>query len=143
VAVPVRVTLNAPLVARVEPSARVRVAAVAGAVTVTLFRLVAEATPRTGVVSDGLVLNTRFPEPVSSVTAVARLALVGVARKVRTPVPAPVRFAVAYPVVLARLPEDGVPSAGVTRVGLVLNTRFPVPVSSEITPASCADVVAA
>ena len=31
----------------------------------------------------------------------------------------------------------------VTNVGLVLNTTAPVPVSSLITPASCADVVAA
>ena len=40
-------------------------------------------------------------------------------------------------------PEAGVPSAGVTRVGLVANTRAPEPVSSEIFPANSADVVAA
>ena len=38
-------------------------------------------------------------------------------------------------------PEAGVPSAGVTRVGLVANTRAPVPVSSEIVPRSSEDVV--
>jgi hypothetical protein len=35
------------------------------------------------------------------------------------------------------------PSAGVTNVGVLANTNAPVPVSSEITPASCAEVVAA
>lgn len=35
------------------------------------------------------------------------------------------------------------PSTGVTRVGLVANTRDPDPVSSLITPASCAEVVEA
>ena len=43
--------------------------------------------PRTGVVRDGDVANTNNPEPVSSVTAAARLALVGVPRKVAMPVP--------------------------------------------------------
>jgi hypothetical protein len=35
------------------------------------------------------------------------------------------------------------PIAGVTRVGVLANTKAPVPVSSEITPASSADEVAA
>ena len=35
------------------------------------------------------------------------------------------------------------PSTGVTSVGVVANTMTPVPVSSEITPFSCNDVVAA
>lgn len=43
----------------------------------------------------GPVPNTNAPVPVSFVTALAKFALDGVARKVRTPVPAPVRFAVA------------------------------------------------
>lgn len=37
--------------------------------------------------------------------------------------------------------EAGVPRAGVTRVGLLANTSAPVPVSSLITVASCAEVV--
>ena len=41
------------------------------------------------------------------------------------------------------VPDAGVPSAGVTSVGLVANTSEPLPVSSEITPANCAEVVAA
>ena len=47
------------------------------------------------------------------------------------------------PVQFDSVPLVGVPSIGVTRVGLVANTRLPEPVSSEITPANCADVVAA
>ena len=39
------------------------------------------------VVNVGVVPNTSAPEPVSSVTAAARLALDGVPRKVATPVP--------------------------------------------------------
>jgi hypothetical protein len=45
--------------------------------------------------------------------------------------------------VLARLPEAGVPSTGATKVALLENTRFPVPVVFEITPIRCGDVVAA
>lgn len=42
-----------------------------------------------------------------------------------------------------RVPEAGVPSAGVTRVGLVANTRAPEPVSSDIVFLSCREVVEA
>ena len=42
-----------------------------------------------------------------------------------------------------RSPDATVPSAGVTSVGDVANTNAPVPVSSDITPANCAEVVAA
>ena len=40
-----------------------------------------------------------------------------------------------------RFPDDGVPRAGVTRVGLLANTRDPDPVSSLITPLSSSEVV--
>jgi hypothetical protein len=70
--------------------------------------------PRAGVTRVGEVAKTSAPLPVSLVTAVARFALEGVARKVSTPAPAPERFAVGNPVVLESVPEDGVPSAGVT-----------------------------
>ena len=43
--------------------------------------------PSTGVTSVGLVANTRAPEPVSSVTAAARLADDGVPNHVATPEP--------------------------------------------------------
>ena len=79
--------LLAPDVAKVEPLASVSVALVAGAVIATLLTLVADATPRVGVTNVGLVANTSDPEPVSSVTAAARLADDGVPKKVRMPVP--------------------------------------------------------
>ena len=47
------------------------------------------------------------------------------------------------PVAFVSTPLAGVPSAGDTRVGFVANTNAPVPVSSLITLASSADVVAA
>ncbi len=48
--------------------------------------VVAVAAPIVGVVSVGDVPNTKAPEPVSSVIAVARFALLGVARNVPMPV---------------------------------------------------------
>ena len=48
-----------------------------------------EGVPRLGVTRVGDVANTRLPDPVSSVTAEARLALDGVAKKVATPAPRP------------------------------------------------------
>ena len=68
-AVAVRVVLNAPEVARVEPSTSVRVDPVAGAVTVTLLTVVAVAAPIVGVTNVGLVAKTLAPLPVSSVKA--------------------------------------------------------------------------
>jgi len=64
VPVAVRVVLYAPLVTNVDPSARVSVADVAGAVKATLLTLVAVATPMVGVVSVGLVASTLLPVPV-------------------------------------------------------------------------------
>jgi hypothetical protein len=82
------------------------VALVAGAVIATLLTLVAVATPSVGVTSVGLVANTKEPDPVSSVTAAARLADDGVPKKVRipaavdvvlgaTPAPPPITIALA------------------------------------------------
>ena len=51
---------------------------------------VAEATPKVGVTKVGEVAKTKAPEPVSPVTAAAKLALDGVANQVSTPVPNPV-----------------------------------------------------
>lgn len=50
---------------------------------------------------------------------------------------------IGNPVALVSVAADGVPKLGVTSVGEVANTSEPEPVSSEITPASCADVVEA
>jgi hypothetical protein len=116
---------------KVLPSATVRVEPVAGAVMVTLLTLVAEATPREGVVSEGDVAKTKAPEPVSSVTAAARFALVGVARKVATPVPRPeIPVLTGRPVQFVSVPDVGVPKTGLISVGVLANTRAPVPVSS-------------
>lgn len=79
----------------------------------------------------GLVPNTKAPDPVSSVTADARFALDGVAKNVATPVPRPLTpVLIGSPVAFVSVAEEGVPSAGVTSVGLVANTRLPEPVSS-------------
>ena len=130
-AVVVRVRLKAPEVARVDPSAKVKVAAVAGAVKATLLMLVAVATPNTGVTRVGDVANTFTPVPVLSVKADAKLDDDGVPKNVATLAPKPeTPVEIGRPVQLVRVPEEGVPKAGVTRVGEVANTKAPVPVSS-------------
>jgi hypothetical protein len=143
-AVVVSVKLLAPEVANVDPCANVKVAEVAGAVIVTLLIVVASATPNTGVTRVGDVANTLTPVPVLSVSADAKLADEGVPKKVATPVAKPdTPVEIGKPVQLVRVPEDGVPNAGVTSDGEVANTKAPLPVSSEITPASSKEVVAA
>jgi hypothetical protein len=98
---------------------------------VALVRTAAEGVPKAGVTSVGDVAKTKEPLPVSSVTAEARLALDGVARKVATPVPRPLTpVETGRPVQLVRVPLVGVPRSGVTRVGLVAKTSEPDPVSS-------------
>ena len=85
--------------------------------------------PRAGVTSVGLVANTNEPVPVSSVTLAAKLADVGVARKVATPVPKPLTpVEIGRPVAFVSVAEVGVPRIGVTSVGLVDSTVLPVPV---------------
>ena len=92
----------------------------------------------------GLALNTTVLVPVSSVSAEAKLALEGVAKKVAIPVPNPeIPVLTGRPVQFVKVPLEGVPRTGVTSVGLVANTSAPEPVSSEITPANSEDVVAA
>jgi len=94
-------------------------------------RLVPVAAPMFGVTSVGVFAKTRAPVPVSSVTAEMRLALEGVARNVATPDPSPlIPVDTGSPVQFVRVPLDGVPRTGVTRVGLVANTAAPLPVSS-------------
>jgi hypothetical protein len=59
----------------------------------------------------------------------ARFALEGVPRKVATPVPSPdTPVEIGNPVQFVRVPLVGVPMAGVTNVGDVSKTGFPVPV---------------
>jgi len=143
-AVVVRVKLKAPAVARVELSANVKVAAVAGAVNATLLILVAVATPKTGVTRVGVLANTLAPEPVSSVSAAAKLADEGVAKNAATFAAKPdTPVEIGRPVQLVRVPDVGVPNNGVVRVGEVANTKSPDPVSSDITPANSEEEVAA
>lgn len=97
--------------------------------------------PSIGVTSVGDVANTAAPEPVPSVNAPAKLAEVNEPSEVALPVEviAPVRLALvvtlpavrpaAVPVMFVPTSADGVPRAGVTKVGEVANTRAPEPVS--------------
>jgi hypothetical protein len=108
---------------------------------VALVSVADEGVPRAGVTSVGDVANTSEPEPVSSVTAAARLAELGVARKVATPVPRPdTPVLIGRPVALVRVADEGVPRAGVTSVGDVANTRAPEPVSSVTAAARLAEL---
>jgi hypothetical protein len=73
-----------------------------------------------GVAIVGEVANTLAPLPVSSVSAAARFAEVGVARKAATPVARPeTPVEIGSPVQFVRVPEVGVPRIGVTSVGEV------------------------
>jgi hypothetical protein len=106
--------------------------------------LVAVATPKTGVIRVGVLANTFTPVPVLSVSADAKLAEDGVAKNVATLAPKPeTPDEIGRPVQLVRVPEVGVPSNGVVRVGDVANTKSPLPVSSDITPANSEEEVAA
>jgi hypothetical protein len=79
----------------------------------------ADGVPRAGVTSVGLLAKTSAPEPVSSVTAEAKLAEDGVAKNVATPAPNPeIPVDTGKPVAFVSTPEAGVPSAGVVNDGL-------------------------
>jgi hypothetical protein len=82
-------------------------------------------------VSAGESENTKAPVPVSPVTAAARFALDGVAKKAAIPAASPlIPVETGNPVQFVKTPLVGVPSSGVTSVGDVANTKLPVPVSS-------------
>ena len=104
--------------------------AIVGAAALTALKLLNErlvpvAAPITGVTNVGVLANTFAPVPVSSVKAAARLALLGVAKNVATPVPRPLTpVATGKPVQLLNTPEIGVPSAGATIVELVNNSAL-------------------
>lgn len=100
--------------------------------------------PRTGAIRVGVSAKTAAPTPVSSVRALLRLALDGVAKNVATPVPNPeMPVESGRPVQFVSVPDVGVPRIGVTNVGVFANTKAPLPVSSEITVLSSAEVVEA
>jgi len=106
---------------------------------VALVNVALVGVPKMGVTKVGEVANTFAPLPVSSVNAAAKFALLGVARKVATPVPRPATpVLIGKPVAFVKVPEDGVPNAGVTNVGDVANTNEPEPVSSVIAEARLA-----
>jgi hypothetical protein len=107
---------------------------------VALVNVALEGVPKAGVTNVGDVAKTKEPVPVSSVTAEIRFALDGVARKVATPVPSPeTPVLIGKPVALVKVPLEGVPRAGVTKVGLLANTKAPEPVSSLTAEAKLAD----
>jgi hypothetical protein len=92
--------------------------------------------PRIGVTKVGEVANTTTPVPVSSVKAESKFALLGVAKKVATPVPRPdTPVEIGSPVAFVNVALVGVPRIGVTNVGEVANTAEPDPVSSVKAPA--------
>jgi hypothetical protein len=100
--------------------------AIVGAAALTALkplneRLVPVAAPRTGVIKVGVFEKTNVPAPVSSVTAAAKLALVGVAKNVAMPEPSPLMpVETGSPVQLVKAPLVGVPNTGVTITILVL-----------------------
>ena len=79
------------------------------------------------VVRVGLVAKTFAPVPVSSVRHEARLAELGVARKVATLVPRPLTpVEIGKPVHDVSVPLEGVPRIGVTSVGDVKESVSPL-----------------
>lgn len=96
--------------------------------------------PSAGVTRVGLVAKTSAPEPVSSVTAEAKFAELGVAKNVATPVPSPdTPVEIGKPVQFVNVPEVGVPKIGETKVGVFANTLAPVPVLSVSNAAKLAE----
>jgi hypothetical protein len=118
--------VNAPVEAVVAPTVPL---ILIEAVPVRLVTVPLEGVPSAGVTKVGEVAKTAEPVPVSSVKAERRLAELGVARKVATPVPRPdTPVAIGRPVAFVKVALVGVPRIGVTRVGEVASTLLPVPV---------------
>lgn len=109
----------------------------------------------TGLTNEGLFENTALLVPVSFVKAVANASDENVPSDVLFPpeVIAPVKLAfvvtvpavnpAAVPVIFVPINAVGVPKLGVINTGELFKTRFPVPVSSDMTADNCADVVSA
>lgn len=79
-------------------------------------KLPLDGVPSAGVTNVGLVTRAIFPLPdTPEASAVA------------TPVPNPVKLAVAYPVQLDNVPLEGVPNTGVVNDGETVPAKLPVP----------------
>ena len=103
------------------------------------------AAPMTGVIKVGVLANTNAPVPVSSVIAVAKFALDGVAKYVATFVPNPLTpVEIGKPVPFVKVTEVGTPKVGVTKIGLVDKTKLPEPVElvTPVPPCATSMVVA-
>lgn len=103
------------------------------------------AAPMTGVTKVGVLANTKAPDPVSSVIAVAKLELDGVAKNVATPDPNPLTpVEIGKPVPFVKVTDVGIPKIGVTNVGLVDKTKLPEPVElvTPVPPCATSMVVA-
>jgi hypothetical protein len=110
------------------------------AVPVMFVPTKADGVPKAGVTKVGEFAKTKAPLPVSSDTAEAKFAELGVPKNVATPVPKPLTpVLIGKPVALVKTPLAGVPRAGVTKVGLLANTKAPLPVSSDTAEAKLAD----
>ena len=134
------VPVGAPMLSDVAALAKLTVVAVVLTKSKLALSVVSD------VVTCGLTLNNNLPEPDepdSSVIADARFVLDGVCKNVEIPDPRPEIFVIERLLALVRSNADGVPRSGVTKAGLLENTKTPVPVSSEITPASSEEDVAA
>ena len=95
--------------------------------TVQLLSVPDVGVPKIGVTNVGEVAKTSDPDPVSSVTAEARLDEDGVAKKVATLVPSPdMPVLTGRPVQFVSVPDDGVPNAP-PEVKPVAKVRFPEP----------------
>jgi hypothetical protein len=87
------------------------------------------AAPMTGETKVGVLAKTNAPVPVSSVIALIKFELVGVAKNDAIHVPKPLTpVAIGKPVAFVNVAEVGIPKIGVVKVGLVDNTTFPEPV---------------
>ena len=107
------------------------------------------AAPITGETKVGVLANTKAPVPVSSVTALIKFELVGVAKNDTIPVPKPlIPVAIGKPVALVKVALDGVPIFGVVKTGLVnvlfVNVSVPLMVANvPVAPGSVIVVVPA
>ena len=131
----VELTVIVLLTVNVFPSAMVSVAPVAGAVRANLLIVVAVATPRDGVVSDGDVDNTMLPVPVTALESVTppyvsapesvvgkgNVSVVLVASKACTPCAIRSTVCSKPPMPVVRSPRIGIKS-GTVAVGATLWT---------------------